>query len=297
MKTTENYLIRSNDNKIKIKRVIETTNRGTLPLIPNATPDNLKKIPWLDQTFLSEKQGLEIVVQLFVIESNDKIIIVDTCIGNHKDLTYLPWANKQSKFLEKIQAAGVVQTEVDYIVCTHIHLDHIGWNTTKINNVWEPTFPNASYIFSEKEFQHAKKYENKLHGNIIEESINPVIKSGQAMFISPPYSIDNNVTIIGTPGHTPGHTSVVVNYNNLNIIITGDKIHHPCQIACPDWNSYYDFDKDLSIKTRRRILEKNAGQNSILIGSHFSGSSFGQIIKDGDKYAFDILCENYEQKD
>ena len=297
MKTTDNYLIKSYDNKVKIKRVIETVDRGNLPLIPQATPDNLKKIPWLDRSFLSGKRGLEIVIQLFVIESNDKVIIVDTCIGNHKDLTYKPWANKRRNFLNKIKAAGIIQTKVDYVVCTHIHLDHIGWNTTKINNVWKSTFPNASYIFSEKEFQHAKKFENKLHGNIIEESINPVIKSGQATFINPPYSIDKNITIIGTPGHTPGHMSVVVNYNNLNIIITGDMIHHPCQIAYPDWNTYYDFDKSLSTKTRRRILEKNAGQNSIIIGSHFSGSSFGRIIKDGDNYAFDILCENYEQKD
>ena len=86
------------------------------------------------------------------------------------------------------------------------------------------TFPNASYIFSEKEFQHAKKFENKLHGNIIEESINPVIRRGQATFINPPYSIDNNITIIPTPGHTPGHMSVVINYDHLNIIITGDDI-------------------------------------------------------------------------
>ena len=199
-------------------------------------------------------------------------------------------------FLDKIREAGVDQTKVDYVVCTHIHLDHIGWNTTKVNNVWETTFPNASYIFSEKEFQHAKKFENKLHGNIIEESINPVIRRGQATFINPPYSIDNNITIIPTPGHTPGHMSVVINYDHLNIIITGDTIHHPCQIACPEWNSYYEFDKDLSIKTRRRILEKNAGQNSMIIGSHFPGSSFGKIIKDGDKYTFDISCENYEQK-
>ena len=296
MKTTDNYLIKSYDNRVKIKRVIETINHGTLPLIPEATPDNLKKIPWLDKSFLSAKQGLKIVVQLFVIESNNKIIIIDTCIGNHKDLTYKPWANKQSKFLDKMRVAGINQTKVDYVVCTHIHLDHIGWNTTKINNLWKPTFPNASYIFSEKEFQHANKFENKLHGNIIEESINPIIKSGQATFINPPYSIDNNITIIGTPGHTPGHMSVVVNYNDLNIIITGDTIHHPCQIARPDWNSYYDFDKNLSLKTRKRILEKNAGQDSIIIGSHFSGPSFGKIIKDGDKYAFDISCRQYEQK-
>lgn len=296
MKTTENYLIKSRDNRLKIKRVIETIDHGNLPLIPEATPENLKKISWLDDKFLSDKQELEIVVQLFVIESNNKIIIIDTCIGNHKDLTYKPWANRQSMFLDKIREAGVDQTKVDYVVCTHIHLDHVGWNTTKVNNVWETTFPNASYIFSEKEFQHAKKFENKLHGNIIEESINPVIRRGQATFINPPYSIDNNITIIPTPGHTPGHVSVVINYDHLNIIITGDTIHHPCQIACPEWNSYYEFDQDLSIKTRRRILEKNAGQNSMIIGSHFPGSSFGKIIKDGDKYTFDILCDNYEQK-
>ena len=148
MKTTDNYLIKSYDNKVKIKRVIETVDRGNLPLIPQATPDNLKKIPWLDQSFLSGKRGLEIVIQLFVIKSNDKVIIVDTCIGNHKDLTYKPWANKRRNFLDKIKAAGIIQTKVDYVVCTHIHLDHIGWNTTKINNVWKSTFPNASYIFS-----------------------------------------------------------------------------------------------------------------------------------------------------
>ena len=101
MKTTDNYLIKSYDNKVKIKRVIETIDRGTLPLIPQATPDNLKKIPWLDRRFLSAKLGLELVIQLFVIESNDKIIIVDTCIGNHKDLTYKPWANRRRKFLDK----------------------------------------------------------------------------------------------------------------------------------------------------------------------------------------------------
>ena len=107
-------------------------------------------------------------------------------------------------FLDKIREAGVDQTKSRLCSMHHIHLDHIGWNTTKVNNVWETTFPSASYIFSEKEFQHAKKFENKLHGNIIRKSINPVIRRGKQTFINPPYSIDNNITIIPTPDTRQG---------------------------------------------------------------------------------------------
>ena len=297
VETTENYLLKTADNKLKIKRVIEISDSGNLPLIPDATPENLKKIPWLFPEFISSAHGLKLVIQLIVIESNGKIIIVDTCVGNHKNIYYKPWANKENKFLEKLVALGIKRENVDFVICTHIHLDHVGWNTFKNNDEWETTFPNAEYIFSEKELDHARKFENTLHGDILKESIDPVLRAGQAKLISPPYSIDKNIKIINTPGHTPGHMSVVINYGGFNAYVTGDMIHHPCQIAYPEWGTYYDVDKELAMKTRKRFLEKNAEQDSIIIGTHFSGSSIGKIIKDGDKYAFDILCENHEQKD
>lgn len=296
METTEEYLIKLPEHDIEIKRIIELSDSGSIPLIPAAKPENLKELPWLFPNFLSKSYGLKIIIQMIIIKSKGKTIIIDTCIGNHKKLSYRPWANRNSNFLEKLIAIGVEKEKVDIVVCTHIHLDHVGWNTIKKDGIWRPTFCNAEYIFSEQEFKHIKQHESSLHGDIIKESINPVVEAGQATFISPPHAIDNNISIIGTPGHTPGHISVIIDCGSLNLLVTGDMIHHPCQIAYPDWCSYYDFDKNLAIKTRRRFLEKNVEQNTLIIGSHFSSTSIGRIIKDSDKYAFDILYPNGEKK-
>ncbi len=249
--------------------------------IPQAKPEKIKEIKWLIPDFADENGNLKGVIQSFLIKSNGKNILIDTCNGNGKDRPNMPtWENLKTDFLAKFERI-VPPKKIDYVVCTHMHFDHVGWNTKLNNGKWVPTFPNAKYLFSQAEYNYwIKKPEKEMIDdfNGIDDSVTPIVNVDLAEFIPDEYHLDENIYFIQTPGHTPHHISVVIESQGKKAIITGDVMHHPCQIVYPEWTTLADTYPDQTIKTRKKFLNEVKDIDTLIIGSHFAYPIAGKII-------------------
>lgn len=260
-------------------------------IIPEATPENIKKIDWLYPNFADENGNLKALVQGFLIKSESKNILIDTCNGNDKKRTDAPeWGNLQTDFLTKLIELGVSPDDVDVVACTHLHMDHVGWNTKLEKGEWIPTFPNAQYLFDSKEFEYwEKKPEKEIDDDhaAFEDSVMPVIKAGLAKLVDSNHAIDKNISFIPTPGHTPSHVSVLIESEGRKAIISGDLLHHPCQIANPSWVTEADTFPDKAKETRTNLFEEITDTDTLFIGSHFSNPVAGKIVRSsGEGFVF-----------
>ena len=272
--------------EVKITQLVELTTASLGPyLLPQATPDELKKISWLSP-FVDPDHRLVLSMHMLVIEAHGQTVVVDTCIGNDKQRNYPKWNLMQTDFLERFEAAGFDIKTVDKVLCTHMHVDHVGWNTIKVGDAWMPTFSNARYLYSKKEWDHWSK-EPQEYGPVIEDSVQPIFDSGLADLVTDDYEVSAEISLEPTPGHTPGHVSVHIKSLGEEAIITGDMIHHPCQIRHVDWATSADVDQSKAIDTRQMFLEKYTDRPVLIIGTHFAGPSAGRIVRDGDYFRLD----------
>lgn len=277
---------------IKITCITELENAGGViqETIPNATKEEIQKIDWLVPHFANNNGELIAHTQSFVIETDNLKILVDTCVGNNKKRVDIKeWGNLNTNYLQKLNEFGYNKNDITHVMCTHLHFDHVGFNTSLENGEWIPTFSNAKYIFSKKEFEYwSKMPESEIEDDRqgIKDSVLPIVKYNQQLLVEDNYELSDEVSFISTPGHTPNHVSVLIKSNNETALITGDFIHHPCQMANVDWFTMADTNKDLATSTRRRMLEKYSGTNTLVFGSHFSYPVAGHIIKSGLNYKF-----------
>ena len=272
--------------EVKITQLVELTTASLGPyLLPQATPDELKKISWLSP-FVDRDHRLVLSMHMLVIEAHGQTVVVDTCIGNDKQRNYPKWNLMQTDFLERFEAAGFDIKTVDKVLCTHMHVDHVGWNTIKVGDAWMPTFSNARYLYSKKEWDHWSK-EPQEYGPVIEDSVQPIFDSGLADLVTDDYEVSAEISLEPTPGHTPGHVSVHIKSLGEEAVITGDMIHHPCQIRHADWATSADVDQSKAIDTRQMFLEKYTDRPVLIIGTHFAGPSAGRIVRDGDYFRLD----------
>ncbi|MDA9009445.1 MBL fold metallo-hydrolase, partial [Alphaproteobacteria bacterium] len=206
---------------------------------------------------LSEEFGkLILPVQGFLLKTPSHIILVDSCVGNDKTVPGMPAWNQRSdnRFLTALTAAGVTPEDVDYVLCTHLHTDHVGWNTKLEDGRWVPTFPNARYLLPSADELFAREHMQ----NLYQESVLPVIEAGQAELVTADHKLGDCVTLIPTPGHTPGHVSVQLQSGTSEAIITGDALHATVQCWHPEWHFKYDADPDKAVNSRRKLLESAA---------------------------------------
>ena len=273
--------------EIEIIQLVELTTASLGPhLIPQARPDYLSTIPWMIP-FLDSSGQIILSVHSLIIKTNDQTIVVDTCIGNDKERSYPKWNKMQSDFMNRFtDKAGCHRSEVDTVLCTHMHVDHVGWNTYRVDDQWMPTFSNAEYLFSEREWDYWKT-EKQSYGPVIEDSITPIFEAKMARLVKSDHRISDEVSLFSTPGHTPGHVSVRIVSKGEEAIITGDMIHHPCQIKHPDWATSADVEADRAVSTRTHFLENYAGQPTLIIGTHFAGPGAGRIVRDGSSFRLD----------
>jgi glyoxylase-like metal-dependent hydrolase (beta-lactamase superfamily II) len=274
---------------IKITQLIEITDgSGALQVLPDATPENLDTIPWLKPNFVSPEGNLIMNIQMMIIETPEQKMVVDTCIGNDKALNMEGWANLQLPFLDDLKDLGHDPDSINKVICTHLHVDHVGWNTRKVANKWVPTFPNARYVMVQDEFDFWQSLEEDPFGDVFGESVKPVVDAGQADMVAPDYEVANGVFFESTPGHTPGHVSVHIKSQGEEAIISGDMMHHPCQIARPDWVTPFDADSPAACATRKQFLERYADKPVLVLGTHFANPVGGRIVRDGDTYRLDV---------
>ena len=271
---------------VLITQIVELTTASLgSHLIPQATPELMSAIPWMSP-FLDERHRLVLSMHALIIESQNQTIIVDTCVGNDKERSYPRWNKMQGNFLETFSAAGFSTDQIDTVLCTHMHVDHVGWNTRLVDGQWVPTFARADYLYAEEEWRHWQTEEQE-YGPVIEDSVQPIFDAGKARLVPSLHQVTDEVALEPTPGHTPGHVSVHISSKGEEAVITGDMIHHPCQIKHPDWSTSADTDQHLALQTRQDFLSKYANQPVLIIGTHFAGPTAGNIVTDGDTYRLD----------
>ncbi len=275
--------------KVKITRVVEMqVTGGSRFILPQATRDAIKPIGWLQPHFADSEGNLIMSIHALIVETPDKKIVVDTCIGNDKKRNIPNWTNLQLPFLEDLQKAGYDRMDIDTVLCTHLHVDHVGWNTMLVDGMWIPTFPNARYLMGDTEFNYWIDQEDTDYGDVIGDSVKPVFEAGLVDLVDLNHQVCEEIYLEPTLGHTPGHVSVHIESEGQHALITGDCIHHPCQIANVDWSSSADFDAEQAIKTRKKLLADYSDKDILVIGTHFATPTAGHLKKDGDNYWLEV---------
>jgi glyoxylase-like metal-dependent hydrolase (beta-lactamase superfamily II) len=258
-------------------------------LLDNATPDLIRKYPWLQPHYATPEARMLINFQGFVVKAAGRNIVVDTCIGADRQREYDVFCHLKSDFMEDLKSIGVTPENVDTVLCTHLHFDHVGWNAQRVNNRWVPTFPNARYLFGRIEYEHwmmlyrTRGYHHLLH---VDECIMPIVDAGLVDLIEMEHRITAEVALEPSPGHTPGHVSVRISSRGNEAIITGDVLHSPIQIAVPDWVGRFDMDPALGVRQRVRLVNAAADKPLLVIGSHFPQPTAGFIVSDGISWRF-----------
>jgi glyoxylase-like metal-dependent hydrolase (beta-lactamase superfamily II) len=194
-----------------------------------------------------------------------------------------------TNFLQDLTAAGYSPESIDVVVCTHLHIDHVGWNTRLVDGRWLPTFPNARYLISRAEYEHwSQQQEDALHRKVFADSVQPVWDAGLVDLVPTDHVLCPEVLLVPTPGHTPGHVSVRICSAGQQAVITGDFIHHPFQFARPEWSARIDHDSHQSVLTRREAFSRFIADNVLVIGTHFNNPSAGHVRSDSDSFRFEV---------
>jgi glyoxylase-like metal-dependent hydrolase (beta-lactamase superfamily II) len=198
------------------------------------------------------------------------------------------WDRRKGRFLEDLASAGFAPESIDRVLCTHLHVDHVGWNTTLRDSTWVPTFPNAGYLIAEKEWDFWKNENDSLSTAVLGDSVRPIFDADLAGLVHAEHEVTDEVRLIPTPGHTPGHVSVEISSRGEAAIITGDMIHHPLQCARPEWKDNFDLSRDLARETRTKFLERYSDTAVLLLGTHFGAPTGGRITRDGEAWRFEV---------
>lgn len=283
-----------NLGEVRIDRVVESERPVLAPamLFPTSTSAALDlHRAWLVPRLLDPATGnLVLAFHSFVVRTPRRTIVVDTCGGNDKPRPQKPRYHEQRwPYLESLAAAGVKPEDVDAVVCTHLHIDHVGWNTRLVDGRWVPTFPRAEYLFARLEWEFwREEYRTARFTDdpYYEDSILPVFAAGQARLVDGDHRIDEGVWLEATPGHTPGHVCVHVTGGGREAVMSGDLMHHPVQCAEPDWSSGFCVDPAHSRRTRRAFLERYADTDTLVMPAHFPAPSAGRIVRAGAAWRF-----------
>jgi glyoxylase-like metal-dependent hydrolase (beta-lactamase superfamily II) len=275
-----------NVGKVKITKIVELETIGsTRFILPLASNEEIRKLPWLVPDFATEEGRLKMSIHSLVVETPSRRIVVDTGLGNDKQGRNVPtWNNRNTLFLETMTEAGFAPDSIDMVLCTHLHVDHVGWNTKLAGGKWVPTFANARYVFGKTEYEHWRDHSEETDKiAVFNDSVKPIVEAGKADLVASDATLSDEITLIPTPGHSPGHMSILIRSDGEEGLLGGDVAHHPCQMAHLDWSSTADSDPVRSAVTRRELFGRFADTPTLVIGGHFSA---GRIRRDGDAFKF-----------
>lgn len=242
-----------------------------------------------------ERNSLYAFLQSWVIRAGDLTILFDTGAGNHKQRPGIPvFGDLDTPFLANLAADGLQPEDIDIVICSHLHIDHVGWNTRLQDQHWVPTFPNARYLFpridraywdpGNSEEPRPSTVGVQVNANVFEDSVQPILDAGQAELVDDGYTVAPGITLTLHPGHTPGHLVLHLDSDGEQALFVGDILHHPAQVFQPDWNSVYCEDPDAARASRRQILTLAADTGARLVPAHFGGAHFVWVEREGDGF-------------
>ncbi len=269
---------------VRITRVVEFVMPFAVDFFAEATPADVAAVPWLAPDFVDEHGRYLMSLHTYVIETGTRRILVDTCTGNSKDRPLIPEFDHQHRpFLDDLAEAGFTPDSIDTVVCTHLHVDHVGWNTRLVDGEWVPTFPRARHLFGAADLDFWARSDDPLHAGAFADSVQPIVDAGLVEPVAGDRELTPQVRLRATPGHTPGHLSVWI---GEGCVITGDVLHHPIQVGHPDWTARGDGDPATARATRRDLLDQAAAGDVLVLGTHFAGTSAGRVTRTEDGYRF-----------
>ena len=239
--------------------------------------------------------GLIITIQSFVIRRNGLTVLVDACGGNDKERKRPHFHRRSWPYLKKLRSAGVAPEDVDVVLCTHLHVDHVGWNTRLENGCWVPTFPNARYLIAQREWDYwraAGPAAFAFTGDYMTDSVLPVFKAGQADLIGDEHMLASDIALEAAPGHTPGLTMVRLGGGRHEAILCSDLMHHPLQVRYPAWSTRFCTDADQARLTRIEFFKRHADSGRLVFPTHFPTPTACTIVRDGAEYRFAFAGED-----
>jgi glyoxylase-like metal-dependent hydrolase (beta-lactamase superfamily II) len=239
-------------------------------------------------------------IHSWLVKTPHHTVLIDACIGNHKERRIPRFHQRNEPWIERLAAAGARPEEVDFVMCTHLHADHVGWNTQLVDGRWVPTFPNARYMFTRAEFE---RWDDRLPGfvpkpinqHVFADSILPVVESGQMVLVDAGHTVDDVLTVEAAHGHTAGHVKIRLSSKGEQGMFTGDTIHHPLQLPFPHLSSVFDEDAPRALQTRLDMLADCAEQGALLMPTHFADPYCCRLqagLRDG-KPSYRGLWHNY----
>lgn len=275
---------------VSISKVVEANTLATLDeMLLGASPQTVAATTWLNPDFVepSDPPMLRMSVQSFVVESAGQRIVIDTCFGHGKQRAYPGVAQTSGSYPDDLDAAGCPADSVDLVVATHLHYDHIGWHTRRHGDGWVATFPRARYLIcgTEWEFWSQRYAEGQpavFDSDLAyEDTLAPLWASGQVDLVEPDQLITEEVRLLPTPGHTPGHVAVWISSRGSEAAVTGDLVHTPVELVDPAWTCTSDLDAEAAADTRREFLARCHTRNALVLGTHFAAPTGGHLERAG----------------
>jgi glyoxylase-like metal-dependent hydrolase (beta-lactamase superfamily II) len=279
---------------LTIHRVVEqeTTFLPAREMFPALTADTLDADrSWLKQIgALDDTDALVLCFQSYVVKTPHHTILIDSCIGNDKPRPRPKWNMKtDGVYLSALAAAGLRVDDIDYVMCTHLHTDHVGWNTRLDNGRWVPTFPKARYVFAQQEYDHWTAQNAAAEVPAFTDSVLPVVEAGRAEIVTDDFAIGDHTRLLPTPGHTPGHVAIILGKDRDDAVFPGDLVHSPLQLRYPDLSPKFDVDPAQAATTRRQFLERYCDTDTLCCPAHFPSPSIGKIRRSGDGFACEMV--------
>jgi glyoxylase-like metal-dependent hydrolase (beta-lactamase superfamily II) len=273
---------------VRVTSVVEVQFDGVPPelFFEGSDAAMVQRHGWLVPHYADDRGMLHFRVQALVLEVAGRTIVVDPCIGNGKKRDLPFWSEQTWPFVERLEAAGVTLDAVDQVVHTHLHLDHVGWDSRKVDGSWVPTFPNARYLYVGDDLDELLADTEAQNREIVADSIQPVLDAGLADRIGPDADLGDGLRLVSTPGHTRHHASLLIESGGERALITGDAVHHPLQLAEGSL-SFGDADLARAASTRVDLLDAAAADQRLVFGTHFPTHPMGRVVDDAEGRRFD----------
>jgi glyoxylase-like metal-dependent hydrolase (beta-lactamase superfamily II) len=246
---------------------------------------------WLQPWAMDAEGKFILAIQSYVVRTPHHTILIDSCVGNDKDRPGRPaWDRKtDTTYMTALAAAGVSVEDIDYVMCTHLHVDHVGWNTRLLDGRWVPTFPNARYVFDQGEYAYWEGQHATAPSTVFADSVLPIVEAKRADLVGDGFGLGDHVRLLPTPGHTPGHVAIQLGRGRDEAVVSGDLMHVPLQVRYPELSPGFDVDPVLSAKTRRAFLERYCDTETLCCTIHFPSPSVGRIRRWGDGFKCEMV--------